>query len=33
MQDCSAEDMIFGVIDLLTWITRWITLEPARHVP
>ncbi|MGH3638738.1 MAG: fumarylacetoacetate hydrolase family protein [Mycobacterium sp.] len=29
VQDCGTGDMIFGVFELLAWITRWITLEPG----
>lgn len=32
VQDCGTDDMIFGVVDLLTWITRWITLGPGDVV-
>lgn len=32
VQDCGTDDMIFGVVDLLVWITRWITLRPGDVV-
>ncbi len=29
VQDCQTSDMVFGVGELLEWITRWITLQPG----
>jgi 2-keto-4-pentenoate hydratase/2-oxohepta-3-ene-1,7-dioic acid hydratase in catechol pathway len=32
VQDCGTDDMIFGVVELLVWITRWITLQAGDVV-
>lgn len=29
VQDCQTSDMVFGVGELLEWVTRWITLQPG----
>lgn len=29
VQDCGTDDMIFGVAELIGWISRWITLHPG----
>ncbi|MCC9198366.1 fumarylacetoacetate hydrolase family protein [Arthrobacter sp. zg-Y820] len=29
VQDCETSDMVFGVGELLAWITQWITLQPG----
>lgn len=29
VQDCPTSDMVFGVGELLAWVTRWITLQPG----
>ena len=32
VQDCETSDMVFGVGELLAWITQWITLQPGDVV-
>jgi 2-keto-4-pentenoate hydratase/2-oxohepta-3-ene-1,7-dioic acid hydratase in catechol pathway len=29
VQDCGTDDMVFGVSELIGWISRWITLQPG----
>ncbi|MDG4669376.1 fumarylacetoacetate hydrolase family protein [Mycobacterium sp. 236(2023)] len=29
VQQCGTDDMVFGVAELIEWITRWITLNPG----
>lgn len=32
VQDCGTDDMVFGVAELLAWITKFITLQPGDVV-
>ena len=32
VQDCETSDMVFGVGEILEWVTQWITLQPGDVV-